>query len=78
MYYMFLYIFYNDKRIEKKTIKRFSDLSQTKSKFYYYEEPNDIKGKGTTFKREDISCFEISPYPLYDWDEEIEKQCTTD
>ena len=61
MNYMTLYIFFNDGRIEKHIIKRFSDLSQTKSRFYYYEEPNDEWGKGTTFKREDISCFEISP-----------------
>ena len=77
MNYMTLYILFKNDRIEKHIIKRFSDLSQTKSRFYYYEEPNNEHGKGTCFKREEINCFEISPWPLNEWEKELEKQCTT-
>lgn len=71
MNYMHLYIYFSDGRTEKHLIKRFSDLSQTKSKYYYYEELNDEHGKGTCFKRENISCFEISPYPLKEWEDTL-------
>ena len=77
MNYMYLYIYFTDEHVERHYIKRFSDLSQNTSRFYYYEEPNDEWGKGTCFKREDIMCFEISPWPLDNWEKEIEKQCTT-
>lgn len=72
MYFMYLYIFFVDGRVEKHLVKRFSDLSQTKSKYYYYEEPSDERGKGKTFLREDIMCFELSPYVLLDWEEQLE------
>jgi len=71
MNYMYLYILFTDKRIEKHIVKRFSDLSQTKSKFYYYEEPHDTHGKGKSFLREDIICFELTAYKLHNW----EKNC---
>lgn len=57
-----------DGKVEKHIVKRFSDLFQTKSKYYYYEEPNDEKGKGKMILREDIKCFEISPFPLREWE----------
>lgn len=74
MYFMYLYIFFADGRIEKHRVKRFSDLSQTKSKYYYYEEPHVEKGKGKTFLREDIQCFEVSPYELPDWEKHLEEK----
>lgn len=75
-YYMYLYIFFADDHIEKHLVKRFSDLSQTKSKFYYYEETGDAPGKGRCFLREDINCFEVSPYPLPDWEKHLgAKEC---
>lgn len=74
MYFMYLYIFFVDGRIEKHRVKRFTDLSQTKSKYYYYEEPNDIKGKGKTFPREAIQCFEVSPYELPDWEKHLDSK----
>lgn len=66
---MHLYIYFTDEHVEKHMVTRFTDLSQTKSQFYYYEEPNDEHGKGKTFRREDIICFEVSPYPLKEWEE---------
>lgn len=66
MFFMYLYILFTDNRIEKHIVKRFSDLSQTKSKFYYYEELHDIRGKGKTFLREDIICFELTSYEIRD------------
>lgn len=72
MYFMYLYIWFVDGRIEKHRVKRFSDLSQTKSKYYYYEEPHDMKGRGKTFLRDSIQCFEISPFELPDWEKELE------
>lgn len=74
MYFMYLYIFFVDGRIEKHRIKRFSDLSQSKSKHYYYEEPHVEKGKGKTFLREEIQCFEVSPYELPDWEKDLENK----
>ncbi len=74
--YMHLYILYNDNRLEHHVISRFSDLSTAKSKFYYYEKPSDDYGKGTTFKREEIVCFEILLYPSKEYEKEI-KKCTT-
>lgn len=71
MQYMFLYIFFVDGRVEKHLVKRFTDLSQTKSKFYYYEEPSDTRGEGKSFLREDIRCFELSPYAMPDWEKEL-------
>lgn len=69
MYYMYLYISFKDGKIEKHKIKRFSDLSQDRSRFYYYEELNDEWGKGKTFLREDVSCFELSPWELVSWEQ---------
>ena len=66
---MHLYIYFVDEHVEKHLVKRFSDLSQTKSQFYYYEEPNDEPGKGKTFRREDIQCFEVSFCPLQNWEQ---------
>ena len=71
---MFLYIAFLDGRIEKHRVKRFSDLSQANSAFYYYEEPGDEKGKGKTFRRDSILNFEVSPYELLDWEEALRKQ----
>ena len=68
-YYMYLYIFFKNGKVEKHMIKRFSDLSQDKSMFYYYEELNDEHGKVKTFFREDVSCFELSPCELVNWEQ---------
>lgn len=72
MYHMYLYIFFTNKRVEKHLIKRFSDLSQTKSKYYYYEETYDERGKGKCFLREEIICFEVSPYELPQYEKYLE------
>lgn len=74
MIYFHLYILFVDNHIEHHFIKRFSDLSQTKSKFYYYEEVDHKYGKGKCIKREDITCFEILPYRSPEYDKEIDKQ----
>ena len=66
---MHLYIYFVDEHVEKHLVTRFSDLSQTKSQFYYYEEPGDEPGKGKTFRREDIQCFEVSFCPLQNWEQ---------
>lgn len=55
-----LEILYKDNRIDEKVITRFSDLSTHESSFYYYEEPNDERGKGTCIKRDDVKCVEIT------------------
>lgn len=66
---MHLYICFADEHVEKHLVTRFSDLSQTKSQFYYYEEPGNEPGKGKTFRREDIQCFEVSFCPLQNWEQ---------
>ena len=71
---MHLYILFKDGRIEHHLIKRFSDLSQEKSIFFYYEKYFDDYGKGTCFKRADIDCFEINPYELKEWEDHIERR----
>ena len=63
-YFMYLYILFADGRMEKHLVKRFSDLSHTKSKYYYYEEPHHERGKGICILRDDICCFELSPFEL--------------
>lgn len=73
-YFMHLYIFFKDQHIEHHIIERFSDLSQDKSQYYYYEKPIDQTGKGTCFKREDILCFEITPRAIKKYDEWINKK----
>lgn len=55
-----LEILYKDNRIDEKVITRFSDLSTHESRFYYYEESNDERGKGTCIKRDDVKCVEIT------------------
>ena len=72
--FMHLYILYDDNHLEHHVISRFSDLSTSKSKFYYYEKPSDEYGKGTTFRRKDISCFEISYYPIREYEKEIKNE----
>ena len=74
MYFMYLYIFFVDGRIEKHRVKRFSDLSQAKSRYYYYEEPHHTRGQGKSFLREEIQCFEVSPYELPNWEEHLEEK----
>ena len=65
---MHLYILFADGHVEKHMVTRFSDLSQTKSQFYYYEEPHNERGKGKTFRRDEIECFELSFCPDQDWE----------
>jgi len=65
---MYLYILFADGRCEMKVIKMFSDLSHTKSSFYYYEEPADVPGKGTCINRDDIGCFVVSAFRRYDYE----------
>lgn len=71
---MHLYIYFVDEHVEKHMVTRFTDLSQTKSQFYYYEEPNDEPGKGKTFRREEIKCFEVSFCPLQNWEQHLAKE----
>lgn len=66
---MHLYIYFADEHVEKHMVTRFTDLSQTKSQFYYYEEPSDEPGKGKTFRREDVQCFELSFCPRQNWEQ---------
>lgn len=74
MYFMYLYILFVNGRIERHQVKRFSDLSQTKSKDYYYEELHDAKGKGKTFPRDQIQFFEVSPCELPGWEKHLADQ----
>lgn len=69
-----LYILFNDNHIEKHLVNRFSNLSETKSKYYYYEKPIHDRGKGVCILRSDINCFEISPYPLPEWEKQIDDE----
>ena len=64
-----LYIYFADEHVEKHMVTRFTDLSQTKSQFYYYEEPHHESGKGKTFRRDEIKCFEVSFCPLQNWEQ---------
>ena len=72
--YLHLYIYFADNHIEKHLVNRFTDLSQTHSKYYYYEEPNDEWGKGKKFHRDEILCFEVSPWPLQNWEQHLAKE----
>lgn len=45
-----LEILYKDKTIDTITVKRVSNIS-AKSDFFYYEKPNDERGKGTCIKK---------------------------
>lgn len=71
---MYLYLLFQDGRIEKHVVKRFSNLSQTKSKFYYYEEFHHSHGKGVCVLRDDIVCFEIAPFPVQTCEYLIDKK----
>jgi hypothetical protein len=68
---MHLYIYFADEHVEKHMVTRFTDLSQTKSQFYYYEEPHHESGKGKTFRRDEIKCFEVSFCPLQNWEQHL-------
>lgn len=70
---MHLYIYFKDEHIEHHIITRFSDISQTKSKFYYYEEHHHEYGKGICFKREDIICFEVSLSRIPEYEKDLKK-----
>lgn len=61
MAYFKLTLLYEDKTVEGIVVKRFSDLSRTKSKFLYYEKPYDLPGKGTCVERDKVACFECNP-----------------
>ena len=56
---MTLKILFNDNTEKDIRIKRFSDLSTAKSKYYYYEQMHDMKGQGTTISRNIVKCIEI-------------------
>ena len=71
---MHLYIYFADEHVEKHMVTRFSDLSQTKSQFYYYEESHHEPGKGKTFRRDEIKCFEVSFCPLQNWEQHLAKE----
>ena len=71
---MHLYIYFADEHVEKHMVTRFTDLSQTKSQFYYYEEPHHEPGKGKTFRRDEIKCFEVSFCPKQDWEQHLVKE----
>lgn len=55
-----LEILYKDKTVETITVKRVSNIAAT-SDFFYYEKPNDERGKGTCIKKDKIECWEVSP-----------------
>jgi hypothetical protein len=67
---MYLCIADIDGRTTVIEVKRFSDLSTSKSDYYYYEEPSDAWGKGTCIRKSDILCIELAPYPKADWKNE--------
>lgn len=56
-----LRLLFTDKHIEEIPVVFFSDLSTPldKSKFYYYETVNHLRGKGVCIKRSDLLCFEV-------------------
>lgn len=56
---MKLQILYTDDTFQEIIIKRFSDVSTHKSNFYYYEELNDERGKGTCIRRNLVKCVEV-------------------
>lgn len=56
---MNLKILFNDNSKKEIKVKRFSDISTEKSKYYYYEQMNDIPGKGTCISRSTVKCIEI-------------------
>ena len=68
---MYLYLAFADGRLERHLVKRFSDLSHTKSRFYYYEELCHERGHGVCVLRDDIMCFELSPYEIREYEELI-------
>ena len=57
--YFKLCLLFKDGSREEHIIKRFSNLSEDKCDFYYYETPYQEKGKGTCIKRADVDCFEV-------------------
>lgn len=58
-----LRLLFKDNHIEEHYIIMFSDLSTdlSKSKFYYYETVNHLRGKGVTVPRDSLKCFEVTP-----------------
>ena len=68
---MHLYIYFADEHVEKHMVTRFTDLSQTTSRFYYYEEPHHEPGKGKVFCRDEIKCFEVSFCSLHNWEQHL-------
>ena len=68
---MYLYLNFENGLIERHRVVRFSDLSETKSRFYYYETASDPPGHGRYLLRSEISCFEVSPTPLLEWDKHL-------
>ena len=67
MNYMHLHILFADGHEEAYLVRQFSNISETKSKFYYYEKPNDEQGKGVCIKRESVDCFELTYYATKEW-----------
>lgn len=65
---MYVYFLYTSGETEIIEIKRFSNLSENKSQFYYYERPGDDWGKGICIPREKVDCFEIAPCIKADWE----------
>lgn len=59
-------------------VKRFSDLSTDKSRFYYYECYSDAPGKGTCISRDSVKCVELSPFPVLYIEEMLAKQNPSD
>ena len=74
---MYLYIFFKDALIERHRVTRFTNLWETENKYYYYEEPGDEYGKGKYVLRSEISYFEVSPTPLFDWDKHLRDDAST-
>lgn len=64
----YLYIWFKDDRFARHVVKRFTNLSETKSKFYYYELVSDMHGKGTCIPRDSVRCIECAPNLLDDWE----------
>lgn len=66
---MYVYFLFTSGKTEIIEIKRFSDLSEKDSQYYYYETPSDTWGKGKCVPRDQVICFEIAPCIKADWQE---------
>ena len=69
---MYLYLYFNDGHCERHFVVKVSDLSRVKSRFLYFETPNDAEGKGTCIERDKLICFVVSRYRVANYDKHCE------